>query len=246
MEKTKIGIIGKGNVGTHLFKALKEFIPCEIVDSRKIKDLDSEYDIAIICVKDDIIEEIATLLKGKAKMIVHTSGSVPMSALSGAAEAIGVFYPLQTFTKDIPLNYKEIPFFIEGNSQKTISVLKELAGEISNKVLEADSEKRKSLHLASVFACNFSNALVMMADEILQNEELDYKILLPLMKQTIKKLNQTDPLKAQTGPASRKDFSTISRHKEMLINNPEMQEIYQKFSNYIIEKTDYNNEFDKL
>ena len=159
-----------------------------------------------------------------------------MEALKGYAENYGVFYPLQTFSKDKELDYKEIPFFIEGSSKSAVDILTSLASLISKNVYEADSDKRKRLHIAAVFACNFANHLVGIADDILKENGMDYTVLLPLLKETIGKLYLLPPSMAQTGPAVRNDTTVMKAHEEMLVDNPEYLGIYRALSQSIIDQ----------
>ncbi len=229
-----VAIVGTGNVATHLMKALGGKCRLIRILPRTPEDIPSSTDIALIAVKDDAITEVADKIAGKAGIVAHTSGSVPMSALAGAAGHTGVFYPLQTFSKGVELNYSEIPVFIEGDCTHTVESLSVLAGLFSDNVIEADSSQRKQLHLASVFACNFSNRLAGIADMILRDAGMDYKVLLPLLRQTISKLETLSPDEAQTGPAAREDMNVINSHLDMLKEKPRLQRIYSDITNEII------------
>ncbi|MDE6443819.1 MAG: DUF2520 domain-containing protein [Muribaculaceae bacterium] len=231
-----IAVIGSGNVATHLVKALAPHVNVVAVNSRTLDNFPEGCRIAIISVADRAIGEVAERIAGRAEIIAHTSGSVPMQVLEGSAPSLGVFYPLQTFTKDAEMTYSDIPFFIEGNNPETDSILKGLASLVSDTVIEADSAKRKQLHLASVFACNFSNYLVDVADRILHEKGMDYTLLLPLLRRTVAKLEKIPPDKAQTGPAARKDIPVIEAHLGMLAGTPELQEIYRLLSAGIMDK----------
>lgn len=237
---TTISIIGTGNVATHLFKALSQYaiLPPDssirIINSRTLNNLPDHSDLILISVKDDAIGSVAQRVTGKADMIAHTSGSVSIDILRDCAKHYGVFYPLQTFSKNSELNYLEIPFFIEGNDAETVSNLKTIAQSISSKVFEADSSKRKRLHIAAVFACNFSNHLVAIADDLLQEDGMDYKVLLPLLKETVRKLDTLPPKDAQTGPAVRNDQKVISSHEDMLADHPDRLAIYRLLSSSIL------------
>lgn len=232
--KEKISIIGKGNVGSHLYEALKHVADVCLIDSRTLANLPTESDICLICVSDSAIPEVASRLKGKADIVAHTSGSIQMDVLAPDSKNYGVFYPLQTFTKGVKLLYSEIPFFIEGNNSETTERLINLASLISDRVIKADSEKRRQLHLASVFACNFANNLVTIADDILQQSGMDYTLLLPLLRQTVEKLYELSPALAQTGPAARKDYPVIEAHLSLLEANKAYQEIYRLMTENIM------------
>lgn len=238
-----VTIVGTGNVGTHLAKAFEKGYEVTSVNSRTLEGLPGTSDVIIIAVKDDVIAETAKRLTGKASLIAHTSGSVPMSAIEGCAERIGVFYPLQTFSKDVELNYSDIPFFIEGNSSDAENVLMDIASTISGNVRRADSSDRKKLHLAAVFACNFTNHLMAISDDILKENGMDYTVMLPLLRQTIGKLYDIPPSKAQTGPAARLDRTVIDAHIDMLKGEPHLKELYEEMTAQIILKTHNNRIF---
>lgn len=233
-----VAIVGTGNVATHLGKALSGKVNLHQVNPHSFYGMPTYADIVIISVKDSVIKEVAKNVPGEYGIIAHTSGSVPMDILSECKTDSGVFYPLQTFTKEVALDYSGIPFFIEGTSEQTVKSLSELATKISDNVHLADSEKRKVLHLASVFACNFSNSMIAIADDLLKDINLDYKILLPLLQQTISKLQDISPARAQTGPAARKDFPVIDAHVNMLMDNGhgDLAEIYESLTSQIIRR----------
>ena len=227
----KIAIVGNGNVACHLYKALKNKSEVKMVNSRTLKELPEDSDVILISVTDNSIEEVSKKILPTDAIVAHTAGSVPMTILQG--KKIGVFYPLQTFTKGVELNYKEIPVFIEGSDPEVVQKLKEVAALFSQYVKEADSEVRKTLHLASVFACNFTNALAGVSEDILKDSGIDFSAILPLMRQTINKLEKISPGEAQTGPAARGDSKVIETHLKMLESKPEYQEIYNQISNII-------------
>lgn len=243
-EIRTVTVIGSGNVATHLNKAFSNTLDTTLVNPRTLENLPPHSHIAVIAVKDSAVEEVAQMVSGRADIIAHTSGSVPMSVLQGKAHGWGVFYPLQTFTKDVCLDYAEIPFFIEANSKDTENSLISLARHISDNVHIAGSDRRKLLHLASVFACNFTNCMMGISQEILKKSDIDFRVMLPLLRQTISKLSALTPAQAQTGPAARKDYPVMNAHMEMLGDNPELQQIYRMLSDQIIKNI--NNELNKL
>ena len=237
-----VAIVGSGNVATHLCIALDGKVELHQVNPHSFEGMPEYAEIVIISVKDSAIEEVAKRLPGNFNTVCHTSGSVPMSALAGCGNRYGVFYPLQTFTKGVALDYSEIPFFIEGSSPDVVTTLSSLARKISENVVEADSASRKVLHLASVFACNFSNCLVGIADGLLKESGMDYHVLLPLLRQTIAKLDRLSPQEAQTGPAARRDMPVINAHIQMLKEKglQNLAEIYQDLSTEIIKAGSIN------
>ena len=233
-------MIGAGNLATHLCRALinagHEIIQIysRTVESASTlaEEINAPYtneaeaiicsDLAIIAVNDDSIQNIEKHISFPK---VHTSGTKPLSTLNG--KNIGVFYPLQTFNKNIDVNFKSIPVCVESSNSDLLQTLIELALSISDKVVELNSEQRKNLHLAAVISCNFSNMLYRLSEEICQKESIPFEILQPLILETAQKIKYKSPSLAQTGPAKRGDFETIAKHLMILENDYEKKEIYE-------------------
>jgi predicted short-subunit dehydrogenase-like oxidoreductase (DUF2520 family) len=251
--ETNIILIGAGNVATQLGLALADAgykisqvysktASAAAALSKKLKanpltdlkKLDQDAAIYIIAVKDDAIEAIAKQLKLKDKIVVHTSGSVSMEVLKKASKNYGVFYPLQTFTKDKKIDFKAVPICLEGNNKDTSTTLQYFAKSISSNVNLVNSDQRKVIHLAAVFACNFSNHMYAIADDILKKNKLSLDILKPLIEETAQKIRNTSPAKAQTGPAVRGDKKTMEGHLKMLKGDKKLKEIYELVSKHII------------
>lgn len=228
-----ISIVGKGNVATHLYEAFKNKVDVVMVNPHTLEDLPTHSDIIIVCVSDNAIEEVASRLPQSNAIVVHTSGSMPMDILHSHTKFYGVMYPLQTFTKGVFLNYEEIPVFIEGMNDDVVKKLKTIAALFSKDIREADSVSRLKLHIASVFACNFINALARISKDLMDESGIDFSALKPLMKQTINKLDVLSPKEAQTGPAVRGDSMVINRHLEMLSSRPKIQNLYQQLTDII-------------
>lgn len=248
----KVVIIGSGNVAFHLAKALHK-AKVEVVqiwsntydnatslahsiNSQAIKglhEIDKTATICFIAVKDDCIANVAAQLVGFKGVIAHTAGSVNLNVFNGSAANFGVFYPLQTFSKSKEVSFANIPLCIEANNKPTLQVLKLLANKLSNNVKEIDSEKRKILHLAAVFACNFTNHMYALAEEILETNQLEFDIIRPLITETAHKVQQALPLQVQTGPAIRNDEETLKKHEELLMKHPQLLNIYKTLSNSI-------------
>lgn len=207
-------------------------MPCD--DMRFITD---ESDLYIICIKDDFIEAIAKQLNLKNKIVVHTSGSVAMDVLA-QFDNYGIFYPLQTFSKETKVNMSEVPFCIEANGNKTQNELLDLAKVLSTKVYEINSEQRKKIHLAAVFACNFSNYLYSISEAILNENNMDFELLKPLILETAKKIQGNSPKDVQTGPAKRNDQEVLKNHINQLANAKDYQEIYRLITDNIIKNND--------
>jgi len=248
----KIVLLGSGNVATNLAKALKAngedviqvYSPnldhakslADLIGAVGINDLtelEQQADLYIISVKDDAIESVAKSLKHVTGLVVHTSGTTDIGILSSQVQHAGVFYPLQTFSKDREVLFENVPLCIEANGEKQFMILKNLAAKMSREVYELNGEKRKVLHLAAVFACNFPNHLYALANKILSRNELDFEIIRPLIAETANKVMSNLPGDVQTGPAIRADESTLNKHLSMLTDMPELQNIYQTLSNSI-------------
>ena len=231
--RMKINIIGRGNVASHLCNALRDKADVIPVNSRTLEGFDESADVSLIAVSDNAIREVAGRLPALKGILAHTSGSVPIDILKDSHTNIGVFYPLQTFSKDVPLDYSKIPFFIEGIDKNSETILVSLARNISENVTIADSEKRKALHVASVFACNFANHLWHISDTLLKENGLTFSTILPLLEETLRKVSNVSPHDAQTGPARRHDTKVVDSHLQLLANHPDYQTIYNLLSSSI-------------
>lgn len=247
----KIVCIGSGNVATHMAKAFKES-EADIIQvwskdpahaaalafetgAQAISDfkaLDLNADLYLIAVKDDAIEKVAKALKAVSGLVVHTSGATDMNVLSGMKN-YGVFYPLQTFSKEEPIDFIHVPLCLEANSAENLSALRMMAVKLSPLIYEVGSEKRKVLHLAGVFACNFVNHMYSLGQQIVEKQGLDFEILRPLIMETAVKAQNALPKDVQTGPAIRNDKQTILKHEALLQQSPHLQEIYKILSNSI-------------
>ncbi len=251
--KHKIVIIGAGNVATQLGLALKaksnivqvvsktkssasklaSLLNCDYTLS--FEKINTTADIYIIAVNDDAVKEVASQLKLQDKIVVHTSGSVEMELLKTSSKNYGVFYPLQTFSKNKKADFKNIPICLEANNTKTFTILKSVAESISNNVQKINSEQRKTIHLAAVFACNFSNHLYAIANTILTGKNLSLDLLKPLIEETANKIKNNSPVNMQTGPAIRNDKKTIDNHLKMLAGKKEYTQLYKLLSQSIVD-----------
>lgn len=247
-----IVILGAGNVATHLSLALKNAdfkIKCvysKTIQSAKelalkvdahytneIGHIPVEADLYIIAVKDDVITSIVDNLDMEYGIVVHTAGSIPIHVFENRFGNYGVFYPLQTFSKKRDVDFSKIPICIEANSKPLEDILIRLAQQLTTTVELIDSQQRKVLHLAAVFACNFSNHMYAAASEILTSSGVTFDLLKPLIAETVQKAMDNNPIKAQTGPAVRNDQKIISKHLEMLKDKPELEKIYRFVSESI-------------
>lgn len=247
-----VSIIGSGNVATHLAKALKtaqvqvlnvwsnRFENAQAlaaqVNANAIEELadfaSDNSDIILIAVKDDAIEVVVDKLGGYRGIVAHTSGSVSLAVLNNF-ENFGVFYPLQTFSKYKEVDFNKVPMCLEANNTATLAQLKSLASILSKQQSEVDSEQRKILHLAAVFACNFPNYLYGIAQQLLAEHQLDFDLIRPLIAETANKVQNDLPVNVQTGPAVRNDEQTLLKHEGLLAQHPEWLTIYKLLSEQI-------------
>jgi predicted short-subunit dehydrogenase-like oxidoreductase (DUF2520 family) len=250
-----IVIIGAGNLATQLALVLTEKgIPVKQVFSRNLNSarelaektgaaftndlsqLYSETDLYLIAVKDSAIQEVLENLSlDENRMIVHTAGSVPMNILDGFSGNYGVFYPLQTFSKNRKIDFSDIPICIEANHPARLMELQELGEKLSGSVHQINSDDRKILHLAALFANNFVNHFYSIGERLLQDKKLNFDLLKPLIRETAEKIESLPPSDAQTGPAKRNDQTIINTHLKMLHNQPELQKIYRLMSESIFQ-----------
>ncbi len=243
-----IVILGTGNVAKHLFDAflVQKSVKITQVYGRNPESLSyfegntkvtsdisqiKDADVLLIAISDDAIVEISKRLQDKKGLIVHTSGSVPLDALPKDSRC-GVFYPLQTFSKERAVNFKEIPLCIEALTEEDHELLKQLAKSISDNVHRIDSNQRKSLHLAAVFANNFTNHMYHAAQEICEQNKVRFELLSPLIKETAAKALAISPYEAQTGPARRNNRGTIGKQLNQL-HNEKLKTIYSLLSKSI-------------
>lgn len=202
-----------------------------------IEVIDDQTDLLILAIPDQALPGFVLNLKnaGRFKGIVaHTSGSQSMGVIAGHYTKCGVFYPLQSFTKFSTPDLSMVPFCIEGNDEDTESALCEVALRLTKDVKRVDSARRAMIHLAAVFACNFTNFMYSTADCLLTKADVNPDILLPLIRETAIRIKGGDAAALQTGPAVRRDWSTIDMHLNMLRNNPGIREIYKMISELIV------------
>ena len=194
--------------------------------------LQEDGDLYVFSLKDTVLSDVISKVKPNNGMWVHTAGSMPMSVFEGYAQRFGVLYPLQTFSKGRNVNFDVIPIFLEANTDKNADYLKNIASALSENVRFMSSEKRRSLHLAAVFACNFTNHIYTLSYKLLENESIPADVLLPLIDETVSKIHSMPPAAAQTGPAIRYDENVSNKHLAML-DDPDMQAIYRLLSQSI-------------
>jgi predicted short-subunit dehydrogenase-like oxidoreductase (DUF2520 family) len=253
-EIRSISIIGSGNVAWNLGRMIHEAgIGIDSIYSRDISHaaklatqlnaetvdhldaVSSASDLLLFEVKDDVLMEVGSSLSGSSQILAHTSGSVGMNVFGGAARA-AVFYPLQTFSKNKQYEGVSFPICIEAANADDRSTLKTLGAALvgTENIYEIDSAQRKTLHVAAVFACNFTNYFFTIAEDILKKDEMSFDLLKPLISETISKIDERGPSQNQTGPAIRGDQKIISSHLDYLATNEDYRHLYKLVTEQII------------
>lgn len=246
-------LLGAGNVATHLGRAfaaagievlqvysrtqesaqkLAAELSCQ--SACRIEDLNQRADLYVMAVSDDAIEKMAAVFPFDDKILVHTSGSTDMAVLKKGSKNYGVLYPLQTFSLTLPVDFSKVPLCLEVSGESLKTPLQELALRLSSHVTWATSEKRRIIHLAAVFACNFVNHMYALAHNIVTESGQDFELLRPLIMETAKKVMVAKPHQVQTGPAKRKDINTINKHLELISYNESLQKMYEFISESIM------------
>ncbi|MEM6684801.1 MAG: Rossmann-like and DUF2520 domain-containing protein [Bacteroidota bacterium] len=223
----KVVILGAGNIAQHLytvFEAAAEITVIQVYNrsekalgyfqnvpvTTNIKEL-SAADVYVIAVADDAIASVSNKLPFTDRLVVHTSGSASMHVLHKKNRR-GVFYPLQTFTKGVAVDFTTIPICLEAREKADFTVLQTMASAIGSASYKISSEQRRALHVSAVFVNNFSNHLYRIAHEICEANNVPFQILHPLIQETANKIDSLTPYMSQTGPAKRGDQKTIDDH----------------------------------
>lgn len=256
----KVAIIGAGRVAWNLAPALqrsgvevvevwsKSRIAAEKLAARigckavwgSYEAVTREADLYLIAVKDAFLPDVVSQLHAgrEQSLMVHTAGSLPLSLFADTGhERGGVFYPMQTFSKERAVDFSTVHFFIEAAQEADAQSLMTLATALTGnaeRVHRSTSALRRKLHLAAVFACNFANHCFALSDELLHDADLDFSVMLPLVEETVAKLHDLSPREAQTGPAVRHDDNVMGIQRAMLANQPDLQRIYAQLSSSIM------------
>ncbi|MCX7697068.1 MAG: DUF2520 domain-containing protein [Bacteroidales bacterium] len=245
----KVGVIGQGHVGTHLFDLLREKgVSVHKLVARQLKDcldnvmrLDSENTLWLLTIKDDAYEEVISYIPAELKGIMtHTSGTMHLDILKKFRWR-GVMYPFQTFRKEVPLHRKDFLFVIESDHKEIEVSLMKFALMLTGHACVGDAIFRRRLHIAGILTSNFVNYLISLAWEWLSDypSDLIQEALIPLMIQTVERIKDYEPFLLQTGPAARNDRHVIQMHLDLLKTQPELFEIYVFLTNRILKKYGY-------
>lgn len=255
---TTLSIVGAGNVASHLAREfhargcrISTVAASHIDSARRLADkvgatavepsmTDTDVDFVIIAVSDSAVSDVAASLPTGRAIVAHTSGSVPLDTLKARHDKAGVFYPLQTFSRDVNVDISRVPIFTEASDAYTLEQLDKLAGTLSRHVYHADSERRKALHVAGVLTSNFPVYLLEIARQQLAHAGFPLEVVQPLAEATIVKAFQVGPHDAMTGPARRGDIAVTQCQAAMLPDGH--REVYNAITNCILH--DYHSEQD--
>ena len=251
----KIVILGAGRLATNLSVAIRKegdeitevYNRTESHGKKLARKLNARYipepelltkdaDLYILAVSDSAIPDVVSHLKCGNRLVVHTSGSVGMNVLTSASTRYGVIYPPQTFTTRRLLNFRLVPLCIEASSEEVHALLISFAGSLSERVYSINSEQRKILHMAAVFANNFTNFMYVIAQDLLQENKMDFGMLEPIIRLTAERASSGNAAEMQTGPAARGDKDTMREHLELLSSHPDYKEIYELISLRIVQQ----------
>jgi predicted short-subunit dehydrogenase-like oxidoreductase (DUF2520 family) len=206
--------------------ALKVAAVSGSIVASSVDEVPDDADFYLLAVADQAIADVADRFKGGAGVWMHTAGAVPMDVLKGVFSEYGIFYPLQTLSLQRQVSLGDTPFLVEGSSPPVLKKIRSLASSISERVVDMDSAGRLRVHLAAVFANNFSNHMATIASRIMDEQGGDHSLLDPLLRETYLKMAECGAAGAQTGPALRGDMETMKKHLELLKGHPEWEKLY--------------------
>ncbi len=255
MKKYSIVLAGTGNVAFHLGHALhnaghtisqiygrNEKRSHELASLFKTsftvnsEEISNDADVYILAVNDEAIDKVKVFIPVDDSLVIHTSGSTNVESLTERFRNSGVLYPLQSLSKDVPVDFGSIPLLIEGSNDHSLKMIKNIADGISGRVENVSSDQRLRIHLAAVFACNFTNHFFTIAFELLEEKGLSPDLLKPLISETFRKIETNMPSRVQTGPAVRGDSVTIEKHLRELEGYFNYQNLYTFVSESILKK----------
>lgn len=253
-ERRKIAIIGCGNVAWHIAKQLSKKFDLYIYNhkantaltpfktefnahtSSSLKKMVADAEAYFVCVNDTSISSVLKTISylPPTSGILITSGNFDLAQVKTRLKNISIFYPLQTFSKEDKIKWKETPLILDGSPSAVLRA-KTISSYFTKETIQLDHQQRLKLHLAAVFVNNFTNSLFVDADKIVRSVKADLtiNILLPLIKQGVRKLKTLSPKAAQTGPAKRKDTEVMNKHLDLLKNNKELKQVYILLSDLI-------------
>ena len=247
-----ITFIGSGNVATHLAMALRavghtilQVFSREYDHAARLADavgasatdrlnhLRDDADVYILAVSDDALYELPLDLRFPQALVLHTSGSTPITVLDRISRRNGVVWSPQTFVRDIAIDYQHLPLCIEGSNAAATAAIEGLFSSVTPHIYRLDHAQRCRAHLAAVMVSNFVNAINGEAQSLMQHCGLDFNMLRPLAEQTLRKWDYGDLRRQQTGPAVRHDNKTLAMHRRMLADDPTLLQLYDMMTEII-------------
>jgi predicted short-subunit dehydrogenase-like oxidoreductase (DUF2520 family) len=247
-----ISIIGSGNVATVLSKLaikkghfIKQIIARNEISGNRLATevnasyismqglLDKNIDLCIICLSDNAFPEAIDGINFGSIPIFHSAGSVTKDVLSSSSKNYGVLYPLQSLRKEME-TIPVIPFLIEANNDATFILIETFAKTLSDIVQKETEDKRLRLHASAVVVSNFTNYIYGMAETYCLNEKVDFSLLKPLIKETAERIQHNSPHAVQTGPAVRRDITTLEKHLQLFNPYPKMKILYTRMTDGIM------------
>jgi predicted short-subunit dehydrogenase-like oxidoreductase (DUF2520 family) len=248
----EISIIGSGNVATILAKlaiqknhSIKQIVARNTEAAKNLASevgsipinindkLDKNIDLVIVALADNALPDAIANVDFDNVPIVHTAGSISMNELAKNSSNFGVLYPLQSLRKEME-KIPVIPFLIEANNDFTLKIIKTFAHSLSNEVQIETEEKRLRLHAAAVIVNNFTNHLYALTEIFCNEENVDFNLLKPLIKETAERIQNNSPLAVQTGPAKRGDIITLAKHLRLLDAHPKLRVLYTRMTDGIM------------
>lgn len=245
----RISLYGSGNVATHYALALQACghtfqqvwsrdirhaeplawrLNAEAVD--KLDHMFEEADLVIVAVPDDALFDLALDIQHGEALVVHTSGATSMQVLRSTSANHGVVWSPQTFVRDFAMDYATLPFCIEANNTQSEQQLEEIFAQVSPLICHTTLEQRRCLHLAAVLVNNFTNGLYATAQQMCQQQQLPFEMLLPIIRTTAQRAGCGDVRLQLTGPAVRHDQKTIDTHRRLLADQPQLLELYDRLT----------------
>lgn len=251
----RIVFVGAGNMATQLALALSNKgsrilqVYSRTIDSarqlagrvgnntlytNRIADIVTDADLYIFSLSDNALPDVIEQMQPNDALWVHTAGSMPMDVFAAKCARYGVLYPMQTVNKDRVIDWSDVPVFVEASNENDTQYLVQLSQRLSKNVSRSSSQQRQSLHLAAVFACNFTNHMYAIAEKLLQEQGLEFDVMKYLIRETEHKAESISPIDGQTGPAVRNDVNVMNKHLALLGNTPE-GELYRLISKNIMQ-----------
>ena len=251
----RIVFVGAGNMATQLALALSNKgcrvlqVYSRTIDSarqlagrvgnntlytNRIADIVTDADLYIFSLSDNALPDVIEQMQPNDALWVHTAGSMPMDVFAAKCARYGVLYPMQTVNKDRVIDWSDVPVFVEASNETDTQYLVQLSQRLSKNVSRSNSQQRQSLHLAAVFACNFTNHMYAIAEKLLQEQGLEFDVMKYLIRETEHKAESISPIDGQTGPAVRNDVNVMNKHLALLGNTPE-SELYRLISKNIMQ-----------